>query len=63
MSVNPTGQGPVSQPDASVSPYLLRPCRSLEQARRDLRESAILGSHEGYRADSPAGPAKQRAWT
>ena len=49
----------MSQTDASVSPYLLRPRHSLEQARRDLSESATLGSHDMYRTGSPAGPAKE----
>jgi hypothetical protein len=51
----------MSRPEASVSPYLPRLCRSLEQARRDRSESATIGSNEGYRAGSSTAPVKESA--
>ena len=43
---------------AYVSPYLLRPCRSLKQARRDMEKRARTAVRSGSRAKPEAGPER-----
>ena len=51
------GQEPTSRLEVSVSPYLERPCRSLEEVLRDLTERAERGSGVGSPADTASEPA------
>lgn len=56
MCGRPARQGPLSRSEHSVSPYLLRPRRSLERARRDLSEKADRGTCACPGADTSAEP-------
>jgi len=41
-----------------VSPYLLRPCRSWTQARRDIEKQAKPTQRSGSRANPETGPER-----
>ena len=43
---------------AYVSPYLLRPCRSLKQARRDMEKRARTAVRSGSRGEPEADPER-----
>ncbi len=41
----------MTDPESYVSPYLLRPCRSLTQARREIEERAWSAHNPGRHSD------------
>ena len=55
------GKDEMSGREISVSPYLLRPCRGLEEVLRDLTERAACGSGTGSGIGPPADPASEPA--